>query len=250
MRENRDTKLNSILIIGESCLDKFIYCDAIRLAPDLPVPVLQEISKIQTPGMAMNVHRNILSIHKNVQILTNPEWESISKTRYMHDKSNHMFFRVDTPHIIKPLDLDLINFDFELIVVSDYNKGFLNQEAISYITQKHSNVFLDTKKPISQWASKAKFIKINNYEYERSLPMKNKDLEDKIIVTKGALGATFQNQNYPVERVEVRDASGAGDSFMAALVVNYMHCGNIKESITFANTKASEIVKHKGVTVI
>ena len=35
-----------------------------------------------------------------------------------------MFLRVDSPHNIKPLDISEISFDYDLIVVADYNKGF------------------------------------------------------------------------------------------------------------------------------
>ena len=35
-----DINMKDILVIGESCRDIFIYCDAPRLCPDIPVPVL------------------------------------------------------------------------------------------------------------------------------------------------------------------------------------------------------------------
>ena len=31
--------MKSILVIGESSRDVFVYCDALRLCPDVPVPV-------------------------------------------------------------------------------------------------------------------------------------------------------------------------------------------------------------------
>ena len=159
--------MGSILVIGESCLDSFIYCDAIKLAPDLPVPVLQELSENRNPGMAMNVYRNISSLHTDCTILTNPDWEKIRKTRYMHAKSNHMFFRVDTPHDIAPLDLQSIDFNYDIVVISDYDKGFLDRERIEFITKMHENVFVDTKKPLGKWIENAKFRK-NKYLFSRS----------------------------------------------------------------------------------
>ena len=50
-----------IQVIGESCQDIFVYCDAIRLAPDLPVPVLTEKRVEKNPGMSANVYINIIS---------------------------------------------------------------------------------------------------------------------------------------------------------------------------------------------
>ena len=46
-----------VLVIGDSCLDTFVYCKVERLAPDLPIPVLEEIERTLNPGMAANVFR-------------------------------------------------------------------------------------------------------------------------------------------------------------------------------------------------
>ena len=61
-------------------------------------------------------------------------------------------------------------------------------------------------------------------------------------------GCFFNNKNYPVSKVEVKDTSGAGDSFFAALITMYLLNHNIEDAIHFANSIASEVVKHKGVT--
>ena len=112
-------------------------------------------------------------------------------------------------------------------------------------------MFIDTKKILGNWAAGAKFIKINNYEYERSKPYLSKVLLDKIIHTKGEEGAYFKGKQYLVmNKVEVKDTSGAGDSFFAALLVKYVETGDIEKAIMFANECASEVVKHKGVTMI
>ena len=239
-----------ILVIGESCRDIFVYCDALRLAPDLPVPVLQEIRRVENSGMALNVYENIKSISNNCEIKTNSDWYTVTKTRFAHELTNHLFIRVDTPHVISPINIKEIDLEYELIVIADYNKGYLSENNIKYITKNHPNVFVDTKKPLGDWIEKAKYIKINNYEYERSMPLRNSNIAKKIIVTKGSSGAYFNGKLFPVEKVEVKDTTGAGDSFMAALVVEYSNSKDIEKSIDFANKKATEIVKHRGVVTI
>jgi len=242
--------MKKILIIGESCKDIFVYCDADRIAPDLPIPVLSIFEQKDNPGMAKNVELNIRNITDSCDIVTNDNWEDVTKTRYMHRGSNHAFVRVDTDHNIKRIDIKDIPLDYDIVAISDYNKGFLSEEDIQHICNNHSNVFIDTKKVLGDWASKAKFIKINNYEYERSKDIIPKELEDKIICTKGDQGAEFRGKVYPVEKVEVKDASGAGDSFFAALLVKYLETKDIEESIKFANERASDVVQHKGVSLI
>jgi bifunctional ADP-heptose synthase (sugar kinase/adenylyltransferase) len=239
-----------VKIIGESCLDIFVYCDAIRLAPDLPVPVLQKIHAETNPGMAANVERNINARAISTELVTNENWNSLVKTRYMHDKSNHMFFRVDTPQKIVRINLNNLNFKSDFIIVSDYNKGFLAESDIEYICSSHPLVFLDTKKILGSWAEKAKYIKINDYEFKNSKSFLTDKLVSKIIHTRGADGCDFLGQNFPVERFDIRDTSGAGDSFMAALVAEFLITSDIEKSIKAANIAASKVVRTRGVGVI
>ncbi len=239
-----------VQVIGESCKDIFVYCEAVRLAPDLPVPVLQEIHTETNPGMAANVLRNIQARSISAELITNYGWQEITKTRYMHDSSNHMFFRVDTPHNITRIDIDSLKVDADLVVISDYNKGFLAEADIERICKSHPLVFLDTKKILGEWAASAAFIKINDFEYQNSVNFLNENLKNKIIHTRGPNGCDFQGRNYQVERYEIRDTSGAGDSFLAALVVEYIKTSDISASIREANKAASRVVTTRGVGVI
>lgn len=243
--------MKKILVVGESCLDVFVYCRAERLCPDIPVPALRIVKQTENPGMAKNVERNIRSIMDDCSIVTNKNWRTVTKTRYMDLISNHMFIRVDTDHKIKRVNVREVPLDYDILAVSDYNKGFLTEEDIKYLCEHHNNVFVDTKKILGDWATKAKFIKVNNFEYKRSEPYIVGAIANKIICTKGELGCTFIGKSYPVlNKVEVKDTSGAGDSFFAALLVKYAETGNIKKAIIFANKCASEVVQHKGVSVI
>ena len=238
-----------ILVIGESSKDIFVYCNALRLAPDLPVPVLQVESNTSNPGMAMNVWRNIQALGGDSEILTNLNWEEVTKTRYMHLDSNHMFMRVDSKEAIDPLDFDSISLDYDAIVISDYDKGYMTREIIQWICENHKLVFIDTKKILGNWSAKASYVKINNYEYERSIDYLTPDLQNKVVRTRGGLGCEFRGVHYPVKSSEVKDTSGAGDTFMAALVVKYLETNSIETAIKFANECASIVVQRRGVSL-
>ena len=244
-------KKKRILIIGESCRDIFIYCNTLRLAPDIPVPVLERVDRTTNPGMAKNVERNIKAIYPHCNIVTNANWRSIIKTRYMDNRTNHGFFRVDVDHrAIGRINIRTIPLKkYDIIGIADYNKGFLSKEYMRAICEKHPCVFVDTKKSIGPFLDKARYIKVNEYEYKRSLPLSQR-LSDKIIHTKGSHGSEFRGRIYPVNEVEVKDASGAGDSFFAALLVRYAETGDVVEAIRFANICAGQVVKHRGVSVI
>jgi len=242
--------MKKILVIGESCQDIFVYCNASRLCPDIPVPVLNEKYRTDNPGMAANVHRNIHALGVTSDIITNDNWGVITKKRYVHEESNHMFFRADSVDEIERIDLSVISYDYDLIVISDYDKGFLTEADIKIICSNHNNVFIDSKKILGTWVHDARYIKINHTEYQRSKSYIDKTMFEKIIRTEGPRGCVYREVVYPVNKAEVKDVSGAGDSFLAALVVKFLENSDIIESIKFANKCASEIVTKRGVSTI
>lgn len=244
--------MKKILVIGDSCKDVFVYCHAQRLAPDLPVPILDVIEEVDNPGMAGNVQCNIRAIYPACDLATNDGWEQVTKTRYVHEKTNHTFIRIDSKHpVVRAKVADIPLTDYDIIAISDYDKGFLTEDDIRHICENHSCVFIDTKKQLGEWANGARFIKINDHEYERSKDALTPELADKIIRTEGGEGAVYKGKRYPVtEKVEVKDATGAGDSFYAGLLVRYAETGDIDQAIAFANEVARTVVTQKGVTTI
>jgi bifunctional ADP-heptose synthase (sugar kinase/adenylyltransferase) len=241
--------MSRILVIGDSCKDIFTYCDSHRLCPDVPVPVLNVIGHHENMGMALNVRANIEALGQSCDVVTNKNWHLVTKTRYIHATSNHAFFRVDSG--VAPDHIgEIPNLKYDMVVVSDYDKGFLKREDIEHICSTHSNVFVDTKKRVGPWLDRARYIKINASEYRTSKDAITESLMEKVIVTLGRFGCEHRGRIYPVQEVGVMDVSGAGDTFLAGLCTNYMMTGDIEQAITFANRCASSVVKHRGVSVV
>jgi len=242
-----------ILIIGESCKDIFMYGKCDRLCPEAPAPIFNPHFLTENGGMAKNVQSNLLALGAECDIYTNNNWEAVTKTRYIDHNFNHMFLRVDcSDKIERTKALDKIKYKkYEAIIISDYNKGFLHGEDIDYIASRHNNVFLDTKKDLDErWCKNIKYIKINNHEYEKTTRSLTEDIKQKLIVTLGAAGCCYKNKVYPVEKVEMKDSSGAGDTFISALVIKYIATNDIDESIRFANKCATEVVQKRGVAAV
>ena len=61
----------NILVIGDSCIDEYIYCTTNRFCPDAPVPILKPEAYVSTEGMAGNVADNLKSLGANVELITN-----------------------------------------------------------------------------------------------------------------------------------------------------------------------------------
>ena len=245
--------MNKILVIGDSCLDKYIYCKASRFCPDAPVPILKPESFVSTLGMAGNVVDNLKALDIEVDLISNTN--KIKKTRYVDERTNHMFFRIDEGEDdvfpIAKKSLENINWDnYHVVIISDYYKGFIDEDTIKYISEQHPITFLDTKKQIDNYAKNITFIKINDVEYRYSADFLDKEYLDKLIITRGPDGAEYEGKVYPVRKVDVRDTSGAGDTFLAGLVANYLETYNIVEAIKFANKCATQVVQKKGTAKI
>ena len=261
-----------VLVVGESCNDIFIYGDASRLCPDVPAPVLIPKDSVDTPGMAGNTARNLRSLGLEVDLIR--QQEMIKKTRYIDSKLNYTFLRVDegedkiTPlsqcssvrygsraeHPNGIIDEEEIRA-YDAVVISDYGKGFLSESDIEKFCKNNANTFLDTKKILGDYCREAKIIKINSPEFESLKGNINLDhWINKLIVTLGDRGCMYYKEHgfhyYDVESVDVFDLSGAGDTFLAALVAEYLETNNIDDAIKYANKKSSEVVQTKGVSII
>lgn len=241
-----------ILIIGESCQDVFEYGTSDRLCPEAPVPVFNPTKTVANGGMAKNVHRNVLSLGASADLFTNENWTEITKTRFVDYKTNHMFMRLDNnDKKYGKCDVGAIMFDeYDAVIISDYNKGFLPESVIRDISKSHPLTFLDTKKILGPWANDISFIKINNFEYNRTKFTLTETLNEKLIITTGPDGCKYKDTVYPVPQVEIKDSSGAGDTFISALVYKYIETVDMRESILFANKCATDVVQKRGVTTI
>lgn len=233
-----------IAVVGETCKDKFIYCECTRLSPEAPVPILTPISTNFNDGMSGNVVRNLYSLDSNTEIIHFHQTSQIIKTRFVEKKSNHMFFRFDEGENLVDSFKDSYDFsDFDITIVSDYNKGFLSDEDIILIAKSSKLSILDSKRLLTSEVIKSfDFIKLNEEESKR-----NSD-SDNIITTLGSAGAKYRRQIFKSPNPqETIDVSGAGDTFTASFILKYFETKSVEESIVFANQMASIVVSKRGV---
>ena len=243
------------LVIGDSCVDKFIYGNCERICPEAPVPVFNPLSSTENMGMAGNVKSNLEALGIECSIITN-------KTRYVDNKTNQMLMRVDENDSCKRITKEQLNSikSFDVIIISDYCKGFLEEEDIEHICKfSKGKVFLNTKKKITYKLLWADFIQLNQFEYKESkqfLTEYKKDLvEEKLIVTYGEKGCYYKRKLIPQKnKVEAMDLSGAGDTFLSAFA-SYMVSTKeskyqVENAISFAQSCASKVVKKRGVVTI
>lgn len=247
MKDIQQLKLFKVLVIGDSCTDVYKYGSVERLCPEAPVPVFKYLYETKTEGMAGNVYNNLKSLGINVDIITN--LQNIKKIRYVDQKTNYLLLREDIEEkITEKIQIDINCLaQYDLIVISDYEKGLITQEIYEIVRNNFKGpIFVDTKKKdISIF--KQSYIKINETEFN-SLVKDSPECE--IVVTLGSKGAMYKNTIYPGKVVKVFDVSGAGDSFMAGLVAGFLLTKSLQDSIPFANICAANVVKSPGTAKI
>jgi D-beta-D-heptose 7-phosphate kinase/D-beta-D-heptose 1-phosphate adenosyltransferase len=245
MTESKNTLAHEslkVLLIGDSCTDRYNIGTVDRLSPEAPVPVIKVVDSYDLSGMAANVYDNLTNLNCWIAFITNRE--NIVKTRYIDSRSGQHLLRVDDEPVIEPWDGDIGSQPWETydaVVISDYNKGFLTYQHIEQVIRNFQGpVFIDTKKTDLRRFQGA-YVKINSLENSLAT-----SLPDDLIVTLGKHGARYKNQIYPAPTIEVSDVCGAGDTFLSSLTYQYLLTKDIEKAIMFANIAASLTVQHRG----
>ena len=252
-----------VLVIGDSCQDVFVYGDIERISPEAPVPVFVPTNTEKNDGMARNVSHNVESLEMHISTITNKN--GIVKRRYVDNRSGQMVLRVDEHDYCERIDKKVLEdirdnrckpyfsgeTKVDAIIISDYCKGFLEEDDIQFICENNENVFVDTKKKLGRWIEFADYIKINELEYKKNHELlSDKGFEEKLIVTLGSKGCRWNGRDFSVEEVPVKDVSGAGDTFLAGLVRGYLDTQDIEKAIEFAQKCTTIVVQKHGVATV
>jgi bifunctional ADP-heptose synthase (sugar kinase/adenylyltransferase) len=243
-----------ITLIGEICEDFFTYGIIDRICPEAPVPIFKPKYTKNNLGMIGNVMNNIKYFLPNSESFLYSQKTRITKTRMVDIKSNQMIIRIDEGEdklcdkLIFDNDLEKNIISSDIVIVSDYNKGFLSDLDLIKIGSVSKLSILDSKRKLSdEITKKFSFVKLNEFEYNNNKDLKN---IENILITLGSKGVKFQNKMYPTKKIkETIDVCGAGDTFVSGFISKYYSTKNISESIKFANKNCSKVVSKKGVNI-
>ncbi len=260
-KDTQQRKQSKILLIGDTCIDEYYYGTCTRINPEAPVPLFN-IQYLETlEGMSGNVKKNLEGLGFEITHITNKE--TIKKTRYIEKNYNCQMLRVDTQPEIARINMsnfknkfDAINLEeYNYLIFSDYDKGFINNEDIVEIIEHVKSIkndikiFADTKKT-DMTCFRNCFLKVNEHEYKI---WKQKPSHCEIIVTLGDKGAMFEDKIYPATELNINnvtklgDRCGAGDTFLSGLVYYHSLGKDMSDCIKFANYCAALSVKKIGV---
>lgn len=241
---SQQQKQFKILLIGDSCYDYYHYGSVTRISPEAPIPIFDLKNSQTKNGMAANVCSNLETLGVTVDLQT---FYSERKNRYIDVKTRQQLLRVDEKIHQTQEFLTLQSHkmsEYDAVVVSDYQKGFIQYEHYHQLNSLFSGpIFVDTKKTdLKQFENI--YFKINQSEFEALTSVPDCS---KLIVTHGEQKVTWNNLEFIPPRVNTYDVCGAGDSFLAALVYKYLVDSNMETAINFAMHAAAVTVQHVGV---
>lgn len=283
----------NVLVVGDIMLDRYICGTVSRISPEAPVPIVLVHEEYSTLGGSGNVVRNIRSLGAKVTCLASIALDnaghlisqylrdigaetklvtashvSIVKERIVAGERKTQMLRVDREI---PLSIDqnrLINAirndptNFDVVVVSDYQKGLIGSELMEYLRNRYETIIIDPKPGNVYNYGKVFLMTPNEKEWNTMIcnsPFKPE--ADYFLVTKGKKGMELidardpDRNNWaitdiPSHPVEVFNPSGAGDTALAVLAVCYAAGLNLLESSIIANDCAGWVVTQPGTTAI
>ena len=306
--KKKHIKNSKILCIGDIILDQYVYGRIDRVSPEAPVPILLITREKYQLGGVGNVARNISSIggkpslfylssnndvskkinslirdEKNIKRIETKVDDFIApvKIRYIN-KSSHII-RIDDENcdfklskksqefIFKKLELEIKQHD--VIILSDYNKGFLSKKIIRQvikISKKYGKIIIgDPKKNDLSVYSNIDILTPNQKEITASAKKKflsegdiikfsRKLIKDYkiqgLLITRSENGMLLVNNNdvYKINASakKVNDVTGAGDTVVSVLALMLSIGLSMYDSVLIANYAAGLVVQKYGTETL
>ncbi len=296
-------------VVGDIILDEYIVGDISRISPEAPVPVMRVHEKQLRLGGATNVAKQIATLGGRVSLCgsigKDSAGDSVLSACIERGIEARAVARVDDVPTTRKVRVlghgqQVVRLDWEdtrpcpasisgemldrlragpnpdVIVVSDYGKGFLSSETLAAVFELGREygvrVLVDPKRPDFEAYRGASIIKPNLAEVSqasgRSLLsaqtteiievseelLKQCELE-AMVVTLGDRGMLVVTRNdepkeIRAERRDVFDVTGAGDTAIAVLACGLAAGGTLVESAELANLAAGIVVGEVGAASV
>ncbi len=297
-----------VLVIGDVMIDRYQWGTVSRISPEAPVPIVALEKSSVVAGGAANVAANVAGLGATPtlfgitgndedaklfpNILKNSnirEFKLVKvndrpttvKTRVIahHQQIVRMDQESTAPISIEKVKALLNQIEIyieanDIIVISDYGKGFLTEELLTgliTLASKYNKIIaVDPKgKDYSKYKGATiltpnqketiEACNLENYS-EHLLENSGRELIEKlsleaILITQGENGIKLLEKNK--ETVQLRstarkvfDVTGAGDTVIATLAVCIASKMSFRESTEFANLTAGIVVEQIGTTAI
>ena len=303
----RFTKVR-VLVVGDVMLDRYWWGSVSRISPEAPVPVISLESTTLAAGGAANVASNVAGLGANpfligitgddpeasdlpsvfaekgildFELKAIPGRKTTVKTRIV--AHNQQMARIDQETIDEIASADAVKMierlerrleEIDVVVISDYGKGFLTREILSSLITAAREigkpVLVDPKgkdyskyrgatilTPNKREAAEACSIEAGRSDFIDTAKQKLLlDLGlDALLITLGEDGMTLLQKDTDAANLNatarnVYDVTGAGDTVIATLAVAIGSGMDIFEAAKIANLAAGIVVERVGTTPV
>ncbi len=283
-----------LLVVGDVMLDHYLIGRVTRISPEAPVPVVNVTEERFVPGGAANVALNLAGLGQRVTLcgasaedaagqrlrtlcadqrietaFLNTATPTISKTRVIGEKQQ--IVRVDrevpfTAHAAAAAALKDLLGGFEMVVISDYGKGFCAPAVCRACIETVVRVVVDPKGHDWEKYRGAYVVTPNLKELSlvagRQLPNEDEAIAAAgqqartafgfahLLVTRSERGMTLVGaegvHHFPTQAIDVFDVSGAGDTVLATLAAFLASGHDLPTAIRWANAAAGYVVSKFG----
>jgi len=294
-----------ILVIGDVMIDRYVSGTVDRVSPEAPVPVLKVKKEWSSLGGAANVAANVATLGGKPVLIGLIGHDSDGKELEQQCAAHSIetaFFRSDAPTVSKTRIISgqqIVRIDREekhvwntdnlrsltetlyrlsgvvnIVLVSDYAKGTLSDEALTVVVEWASkeNVRLVIDPKRADWSAYGHAFLITPNLKELGLTVGQSVENDDnavvraaravldgchaqhVLVTRSEEGMTLVGSgkvlNVPAQVREVFDVSGAGDTVLATLGVWLSESESVPHSVLAANAAAAIAVSRQGTTTV
>ena len=296
----------NILVFGDVMLDRYVNGEVSRISPEAPVPVIRVREEKSVPGGAANVALNLASLGASVEtvgwfgkdeqgdqlveILSKRKIEVDSRCRFSSaptisksriTSSNQQICRVDRESNAEAYSLGLDQFgslllekagNADAVIISDYGKGFVTNEALELLKGSARFLAVDPKpsRPVDYACpdlltpNRFEALEMVSMSRKSQAPFPRDEVIEKIFehfspkmlaVTLGSEGMLLAEKGkfkslIPTAAREVFDVSGAGDTIIATLTLGLVAGETFEDSAHLANLAAGIVVGKVGTATV
>jgi D-beta-D-heptose 7-phosphate kinase/D-beta-D-heptose 1-phosphate adenosyltransferase len=297
-----------VLVVGDAILDEYLLGDCSRISPEAPVPILKVSKSKRVLGGAANTAANIVSLGGRATLLAlvgddeggrilkrcavdagvdllsvNHGASTLRKMRVVgqHQQIVRLDYE-DIPVLQTATEAEILDLfdaslpDCDIVVVSDYAKGFVSRSlAPAIIARAHNagrEVIVDPRpqnRPCYEgcdyltpnWKESRALLGLPDSEHtpEEALEVAralSSKLDSHIVLTLGPHGMLFCSRDggehfaVPTLAREVFDVSGAGDTVVAAFALARASGADHSSAVAIANKAASVAVGKFGTATV
>lgn len=247
--------MTTVAIFGDVCVDAYWVGVPSGLSAEAAVPVLKQTRMVVLPGMAANVHKLLTDLGQVQVDLVYPVDGNRPVKNRLVTEGGEQLARWDLADWCTPLTLahttraSITSTPPEAVIVSDYGKGAMSPQAISYVrgmAERGIPLFVDTKGDPFTWLGLPQATLFPNEKEYRTWKA-HYDWMPSVVHKQSSGGMSYLRYgkelfHEPSHAQVVRNVCGAGDAVLAAWVWATLQGRSLDEVAKFAMEQAGWMV--------